>query len=81
MILKNNPTEKTHFIAYKSNKANKDIGRGTTGFVKSNFPAGTTLPPTYTTLQDKGTYKTGMGEVRQVQRPGSDLSHIRSKGL
>ena len=64
MILKNNPTEKTHFIAYKS-----------------NFPAGTTLPPTYTTLQDKGTYKTGMGEVRQVQRPGSDLSHIRSKGL
>lgn len=81
MILKQNPTEKTHFIAYKNDKANNDIRRGTTGFVRSNLPKGATPPPTYTTLQNKETYKTGMGEVRQIQRPGSDLSHIRSKGF
>jgi len=29
----------------------------------------------------RGSYVTGDGEVRQAQRPGSDLSHIKSKGL
>ena len=28
-----------------------------------------------------GNYVPGDGEVRQVQRPGSDMSHIKSKGL
>jgi len=28
-----------------------------------------------------GNYVPGEGEVRQVQRPGSDMSHIKSKGL
>lgn len=81
MILKSNPTEKTHFIAYKSDRANKDTHRSRTGFVKSNLPKGAVSAPSYTTLADPGTYRTGMGETKQLQRPGSDLSHIKSVGF
>jgi hypothetical protein len=38
-------------------------------------------PPTHSTLWDKGTYRTGMGDTfHQPQRPGSDHSYIKSKG-
>ena len=38
-------------------------------------------PKTHTTLQDKGTYRLGMGDYFHApMRPGADHSHIKSIG-
>ena len=80
--MRENPTETLGFISYKTWRANLDTRRtsGMRGYEPTYRPPGTALPLTYTTLSDPGTYHTGMGERVQIQRPGSDLSHIKSFG-
>ena len=74
-----NPTQKTHFIDYSSDRGNQSVRRPSIGTPKP-LPLDAVKASTYTTLWDEGTYQTGMGEVTKVQRPGSDTKHIKSKG-
>ena len=71
-------------MSYTSWKANKDIQRSTgyRGYEPTYKPPGVAPPPTHTTLRDPAIYRTGMGDsFAQPQRPGSDHSHIKSRGF
>lgn len=74
-----NPTQKTHFIAYTSDRGNQAARRPLNE--KPVPPSSEAVKAaTYTTLWDEGTYQPGMGERSQIQRPGSDTKHIKSRG-
>ena len=69
-------------IPYSSERANLDTRRsaGHRGFEPSYKPPGTATVATHITGTMGGYYHTGMGETRQLQRQGSDHSHIKSFG-
>lgn len=68
----------TH-INYKSEKANKGTAGKTTFAPRERDPYEATPPSS--DLFERPDYKTGDGDVPIFQRPGSNHSHIKSKGL
>ena len=68
-----------HPMDYFNDKANASV-RSKTPIIKRKRSTYEALPPT-STIWTKGSYKTGDGEVRQAQRPGSELAYtLPSRG-
>lgn len=69
-----NPAE---FMPYKSDKANAAV-RQNSKFTPRKRDPNEALP--ITNDWRKSVYRTGDGDILQLQRPGSDLSWIKSHG-
>lgn len=68
-------------LTHRSERANKDT-RGKEGYVARTRAPNEALPPQHTTLWDKETYRTGMGDTVQAMRPGAlDFLKCKSRGL
>lgn len=76
--MRENSTTSTRLRPYNPDRANKSMRPRPTP--KRKRAAHEALPPT-TTVWTKGTYSTGDGEVRQLQRPGSEHAYtLPSRG-
>lgn len=81
-LRRHNPNNSKDFIAYSSDKGNKDVrAKDLSKLLLPKHPDAAT-PRTYNTLKDKGSYYTGMGEVPVSIRPGAlDFKKYPSRGI
>jgi len=78
-ILRVNATSDTYVLPIKNDKASKHV-HGTEGYTPRIRAATEAMPPS-NDLWQRGTYRVGNGETRQVDRPGSqDAMKLLSKG-